>query len=103
MSSIAMAPSVTELDAAPYSAVWYDYYRKTLGEGVCRQLGIYHIPADLLLSVVIPIYNEEANIPNLFTRLMPVLEGLGRPYELLLSDDGRNGNHQQESGRDDRK
>jgi len=40
------------------------------------------------LSVVIPIYNEEANIPTLFPRLMPVLEGLGRDYELLLSDDG---------------
>jgi undecaprenyl-phosphate 4-deoxy-4-formamido-L-arabinose transferase len=40
------------------------------------------------LSVVIPIYNEEANIPALFPRLMPVLEGLGRDYELLLSDDG---------------
>ena len=40
------------------------------------------------LSVIIPIYNEEANIPTLFPRLMPVLEGLGREYELLLSDDG---------------
>jgi len=40
------------------------------------------------LSVVIPIYNEEANIPQLFPRLMPVLEGLGRDYELLLADDG---------------
>ncbi len=40
------------------------------------------------LSIVIPIYNEEANIPALFPRLMPVLENLGRPYELVLVDDG---------------
>ncbi len=30
-----------------------------LGEGACRQLGIYAIPADFKLSVVIPVYNEE--------------------------------------------
>jgi undecaprenyl-phosphate 4-deoxy-4-formamido-L-arabinose transferase len=40
------------------------------------------------LSVVIPIYNEEANIPSLFPRLMPVLEGLGKNYEVVLADDG---------------
>ncbi len=40
------------------------------------------------LSVVIPIYNEEANIPTLFPRLMPVLENLARAYELVLVDDG---------------
>lgn len=40
------------------------------------------------LSVIIPIYNEEANIPALFPRVMPVLEGLERPYELIFVDDG---------------
>lgn len=40
------------------------------------------------LSVVIPIFNEEKNIPELFKRLMPVLDGLGRPYEVLCADDG---------------
>jgi undecaprenyl-phosphate 4-deoxy-4-formamido-L-arabinose transferase len=40
------------------------------------------------VSIVIPIYNEEANIPSLFERLMPVLENLGRPYEVVFSDDG---------------
>jgi undecaprenyl-phosphate 4-deoxy-4-formamido-L-arabinose transferase len=40
------------------------------------------------VSIVIPIYNEAANIPLLFPRLMPVMEGLHRPYEVLFVDDG---------------
>jgi undecaprenyl-phosphate 4-deoxy-4-formamido-L-arabinose transferase len=37
---------------------------------------------------VIPIYNEEASLPALFTRLYPALDALGRSYELVLVDDG---------------
>lgn len=40
------------------------------------------------LSVVIPVYNEEANLPLLFSRLYPVLDGLGRPYEIIFTNDG---------------
>ena len=40
------------------------------------------------LSVVIPVYNEEANLPGLFARLYPVLDGLGRHYEVLFTNDG---------------
>jgi undecaprenyl-phosphate 4-deoxy-4-formamido-L-arabinose transferase len=40
------------------------------------------------ISVVIPIYNEEAGLPALFARLYPALDGLGRRYELVLVDDG---------------
>jgi len=40
------------------------------------------------LSVVIPVFNEEANLPALFTRLYPVLDGLGRPYEIVFTNDG---------------
>ena len=32
------------------------------------------------LSIVIPVYNEELNLPTLFTRLYPVLDRLGRRY-----------------------
>ncbi|HEX6537375.1 MAG TPA: glycosyltransferase [Gemmatimonadaceae bacterium] len=41
-----------------------------------------------LVSVVIPVYNEEANLPALAPRLLGVLDGLGRPYEVILVDDG---------------
>jgi len=40
------------------------------------------------LSVVIPVYNEEANLPTLFARLYPVLDALGRPYEVIFTNDG---------------
>jgi len=39
-------------------------------------------------SVIIPIYNEELNIPNLLTRLRPVVEKTGMSYELLFINDG---------------
>jgi undecaprenyl-phosphate 4-deoxy-4-formamido-L-arabinose transferase len=44
--------------------------------------------ATLQLSVVIPVYNEESNLPTLFARLYPVLDGLGRSYEILFTNDG---------------
>ncbi|HET9642247.1 MAG TPA: glycosyltransferase [Burkholderiaceae bacterium] len=40
------------------------------------------------VSVVIPVYNEEAVLPALFERLYPVLDGLGEPYEVVFVDDG---------------
>ena len=33
--------------------------------------------APVQLSIVIPVYNEEKNLPLLFSRLYPVLDGLG--------------------------
>lgn len=40
------------------------------------------------VSVVIPVFNEEGNLPRLLPRLVPVLEGLGRPFEVVFVDDG---------------
>ncbi len=40
------------------------------------------------LSVVIPMYNEEDNIPPLFDRLFPVLQGLHMPFEVVCINDG---------------
>ncbi|HZL44627.1 MAG TPA: glycosyltransferase [Opitutaceae bacterium] len=45
-------------------------------------------PSSVFLSVVIPVYNEDANLPTLFARLYPVLDGLGRPYEIIFTNDG---------------
>ena len=40
------------------------------------------------LSVVIPIYNEEENVANLVREFREALTAWGRPYELILVDDG---------------
>jgi glycosyltransferase involved in cell wall biosynthesis len=40
------------------------------------------------LSVVIPVYNEAPNIAELYRELTATLESWGRPYELVLIDDG---------------
>ncbi|MER7009021.1 glycosyltransferase family 2 protein [Dactylosporangium sp. NPDC000555] len=42
----------------------------------------------ITLSVVIPMYNEEAVLPLLAARLRPVLDGLGEAYEVVAVDDG---------------
>ena len=39
-------------------------------------------------SVVIPIYNEEENIPLLHARLTTVMSGLGESYEIIMVNDG---------------
>lgn len=41
-----------------------------------------------LLSVVVPMYNEEGVLPLLVARLRPVLDDLAEPYEVLAVDDG---------------
>ena len=40
------------------------------------------------LSIVIPIYNEEQVLPQLFERLYPALDALGRSYEIVFVNDG---------------
>ena len=40
------------------------------------------------LSVVIPVYNEEAGLRALFARLYPALDALGIPYEVIFVNDG---------------
>jgi len=45
-------------------------------------------PASSLVSVVIPVYNEGANLRALWSRLAPVMRGCERPWEVLFVDDG---------------
>lgn len=39
-------------------------------------------------SVVIPVFNEEANVNTLYERLSAVMQGMEAPYELLFVNDG---------------
>jgi undecaprenyl-phosphate 4-deoxy-4-formamido-L-arabinose transferase len=44
------------------------------------------------LSIVIPVYNEEAGLANLFARLYPAMDKLGLPYEIIFVNDGSRDN-----------
>jgi glycosyltransferase involved in cell wall biosynthesis len=44
------------------------------------------------ISIVIPVYNEEENIPDLYSRVKEVLDTLDREWELILVDDGSKDN-----------
>jgi undecaprenyl-phosphate 4-deoxy-4-formamido-L-arabinose transferase len=41
-----------------------------------------------LVSIVVPVFNESANLPSLWSRLKPVLDGLDRSWETVFIDDG---------------
>ncbi len=60
-----------------------EWLLRTLGEGVCRQLGIYPIPEDLIISVVVPVYNEVHTLHEIVrqVRAVPIRK------EIILVDD----------------
>ena len=60
-----------------------DWLVETLGESYCRKLGLFRIPKDLTLTVVIPVYNERPTIHEILRRVraVPIKE------EIIVVDD----------------
>lgn len=58
--------------------------QQLLTPAVCRRLGLYPVPDDFLLSVVVPIYNEVHTVKKLINRVREVPV----QTELILVDDG---------------
>jgi glycosyltransferase involved in cell wall biosynthesis len=56
---------------------------RLLGDHACRQLGIFPLPAEFRLSVVIPVFNEVQWLPELLRRVraVPIAK------EIILVDD----------------
>jgi len=80
--------SITDFDETvnherPYTRAWYERMRERFGAAACQQLGFYAFPADFVLSVVIPVYNEEKTLEELVERVrsVPVTK------EIVLVDD----------------
>jgi len=46
------------------------------------------MPDKPYISIVIPVYNEELNLPPLIDRLYPVMKQIGKPFEIIFTDDG---------------
>ncbi len=55
-----------------------------LGECICRKLGIYALPTDFCLSVIVPIFNESGTVSGVVERL----KATGIPMQIILVDDG---------------
>src|SRR5215203_1685734 len=74
--------------ATPYPDLPTQQYAdgsRSLAEKLAEQSGSQQIGS---ISVVIPVYNEEGNLPELHRRLTAVLTDLGLPYEFVFVDDG---------------
>src|SRR3954463_4321872 len=41
----------------------------------------------MLLSIVVPVYKEEKNVPEFLRRLRPILSGISEDYEIIFSMD----------------
>jgi glycosyltransferase involved in cell wall biosynthesis len=72
---------VSRLEGSPPDRL--EFLHRLLGEGICRQVGIYHIPKQFKLSVVIPVFNERQWILELVRRVQEV----PIPKELVIVDD----------------
>jgi glycosyltransferase involved in cell wall biosynthesis len=57
--------------------------QRLLGDGPCRQLGIYPIPEGFKLSVAVPVYNEKAWVREIVRRIQAV----PIPKEIVIVDD----------------
>src|SRR6478735_1381503 len=55
-----------------------------LGVAVCRKLGIFRVPPDFRLSVVMPVYNEIRTLAQVIERV----RATDLPIELIVVDDG---------------
>ncbi|MFA4915966.1 MAG: glycosyltransferase [Syntrophales bacterium] len=45
-------------------------------------------PLPSMISLVIPVFNEEKNLHALLKRIVPAMKGMDRPYEIIFVDDG---------------
>lgn len=60
-----------------------EWLLRVLGEPMCRALGIYRVPADLTLSVVIPVYKEIRTIREIVRQV----RGVPIRKQIILVDD----------------
>jgi glycosyltransferase involved in cell wall biosynthesis len=44
--------------------------------------------SELAYSVVVPLFNEQENVPQLYVRIIDAMDALGESYEIVFVDDG---------------
>jgi len=50
------------------------------------------MPNNVQVSIIIPVYNEEKNLQIMRQRLLPIMQGLGKSFEIIFIDDGSSDN-----------
>lgn len=82
-SSSILHELLTASQRKPYTEEWLQEISGAIGKTGCKQLGFYVIPTDFVLSVVIPVYNEEKTLETIVNRVreVPIRK------EIILVDD----------------
>src|SRR5262249_51651075 len=75
--SLSLGPALSSMSPSQTTAPLGSLSLETRAKGV----GPY-------VSVVIPVFNEQENLPALHQSLSQALESLGQPYEVIFVDDG---------------
>ena len=70
------------MEAVPEDRV--EELERLLGVSACRALGVYRIPKDFVLSVVMPVYNEVDTVEQVIERVRAIPLNI----ELVIVDDG---------------
>lgn len=78
--------SATLLNERWFEADYVEKMQRFLGPNACRRLAIFALPADFVLSVIVPVYNECVTVENVLQRLRQT----GLPVQIILVDDGSN-------------
>src|SRR4051812_29556529 len=60
------------------------FLQQLWGASLCRKLGIFRIPGDFRLSVIMPVYNEIRTLHKVIERV----QAARLPIELIIIDDG---------------
>lgn len=61
-----------------------ELFQDILGKDVCRKLGLFRLPPEFCLSVIMPVFNEAATIEAMVRRV----KSSRIPMEVILVDDG---------------
>ena len=84
--------SYGQLGTHPYERVDAARNSRTEPEGISsgagQTRGVLTMNRHIKYSIVVPLYNEAANVTALYVRLTQVMEGLDEPYEIVFVDDG---------------
>src|SRR5437867_7910192 len=47
-----------------------------------------NVVTEIRYSIVVPLYNEQDNVPPLYARIAETMNRIGEPYEIVFVDDG---------------